>query len=193
MIYFSDEHKRLSKDVEVFFRQATNRFAVPTASGCATVAFYLLALRYTPQEHHQQPKTVRHGKLFLHHLLAERRRVEYWVALYSKGEPVESWFRRDQELLKNIDQAQRSVEALLPALSPIRDVRDPIRQIAAVAADAWKEANDGRAPRSTNPDDPLCKFVAAALEEIGQKLSPAAVSDVLRGRRRKPRKGKILN
>ena len=100
--YLSDEHERLSKDVEVLFRQATSRFAVPTASGCAMVAFYLLGLRDTPQKHDKQPKAVRYGKLFLYHLSAERRQVEYWIALYSQGQPVEFWFRRDQELSKRL-------------------------------------------------------------------------------------------
>ena len=54
--YLSDEHERLSKDVEVLFRQATSRFAVPTASGCAMVAFYLLGLRDTPQKQTNNPR-----------------------------------------------------------------------------------------------------------------------------------------
>jgi hypothetical protein len=190
--YLSDEHERLSKDVEVLFRQATSRFAVPTASGCAMVAFYLLGLRDTPQKHDKQPKAVRYGKLFLYHLSAERRQVEYWIALYSQGQPVEFWFRRDQELLEKIDEAQRSVETLLPALSPKRDARDPIRQVAAAAKQAWGETNGGRAPRSTNPDGPLCRFLAGALAKIGQERSAAEISEVLRSRRRKPRGGQIL-
>jgi hypothetical protein len=39
--------------------------------------------------------------------------------------------------------------------------------------------------RSYNPDDPLCRFVVAALTAIGQQRSAAEVSEVLRGRRRK--------
>jgi hypothetical protein len=190
--YLSDEHEPLSKDVEALFRQATNRFAVPTASGCAMAALYSLGLRDTPQKHDKQPKAVRYGKLFLHHILAERRQVENRIVLYSQGQPVEFRFRRDQELLEKIDQSQRSVEALLPVMSPKRDIRDPIRQIAAVAGDAWKETNDGQAPRSTNPEGPLCKFVAAALTAIGQRRTVLAISEVLRGRRCKPKDGQML-
>ena len=71
------------------------------------------------------------------------------------------------------------------------DERDPIRQIEAVATQAWQETNDGRAPRSANPDDPLCKFIVETLAEIGQRTSANEVSDVLRGRRRKRREGQI--
>jgi hypothetical protein len=156
------------------------------------VALYLLGLRDNPRQHDEQPKAVRYGTLFLRHLSAERRQVEYWIALYRQGQPVEFWLRRDQELLEKIDQAQRSVEALLPVLSPKRDVRDPIRQVAAAAKQAWGDTNGGRAPRSTNPDGPLCRFLAAALAKIGQERSAAEISEVLRGRRRKPKSGQIL-
>lgn len=187
-----EELDRLTQVVEGLFQQATTRFAVPTALGCRMVALYLLGLRDTSQEKDKKPKSVRYGKLFLHHLLAERRQVEYWITLYSKGQPVEFWSRRDQKLLERIDQTQRSVEALLPALSPKYDERDPVRQIAAVATTAWQETNGGKAPRGKNPDDPLCKFVVAALSEMGQRISPAEVSDILRGRRRRQKEGQIL-
>jgi hypothetical protein len=149
----------------------------------------LMALRSNPRKRPKKPETIRSGQLFLRHLATERRQVEYWISLLSQGRPVEYWFRKNQELLKQIDQTRECIESLLPALSPEQDERDPVRQIAAVAKEAWSESNGGRAPRSTNPKDPLCRFVAAALSEIGQSMSTWEVGDVLRSQRRIPKDG----
>jgi len=188
------ELARLTQRVEELFRQATKRFAVPSGSDCRTVAFYLMALRSHPEKFRKKPaaqtKATRYGKLFLHHLAAERTETAYWIALLRQGRPVEIWLRRHQELLSRIDQMRHDIEALLPALTLPSDERDPIRVIAEVARAAWEETNSGRAPRSTNPDDPLCRFVTAALAEIGQYHSAASVSAVLSGRRRKPKGGR---
>jgi hypothetical protein len=187
---------RLTQRVEELFRQATTRFAAPSTDGCRSVAFYLIALRshreMFPNKPPGQTKAIRYGKLFLHHLAAERREPAYWVALAEHGRPVKFWLRCYQELLCRIDRVRPEIEALLAALTLPRDERDPIRAIAGVAKAAWEETNDGRAPRSTNPDDPLCGFVTAALAEIGQHHSAASVSAVLRGRRRKPKEGQNL-
>lgn len=153
------------------------------------VAFYLMALRSNHRKRHRKPEVVRSGELFLRYLAAERRQAEYWISLSSQGQPVEHWFRKQQELLTQIDQTQHCIEALLPALWPEHDERDLVRQVATVAKAAWEETNSGRPPRSTNPDDPLCRFVAVALAEIDQRISAAEVSEILRGRRRRPKDG----
>jgi hypothetical protein len=184
-----EEHASLTRVVEELFQQVTQRFAVPTASGCGMVAITLMSFRSNPRKRHRKPKAVRSGELFLRHLAAERRVAEYWISLYSQGRPVEYWFRRTQELLAQIDQTQQCIESLLPALWPKHDERDPVRQVAEAAKAAWGETNSRGPPRSTNPDDPLCRFIVAALAEIGQHISAAEVSEVLRGRRRKPKDG----
>jgi hypothetical protein len=175
------------------FRQATKRFAAPSADGCRSVAFYLMALRshreMFPKKPAEQAKAIRYGKLFLHHLAAERQEAADWLALMEQGQPVAFWLRRYQEQLCRIDRVRQEIEALFIALTLPRDVRDPIRVIAEAAKAAWDGANSGRSPRSTSADGPLCRFVTAALAEIGQHQSPAAVSEVLRGRRRKPKGG----
>jgi hypothetical protein len=76
---------------------------------------------------------------------------------------------------------------MLPRLLQKHSYRDPIRQIAACAQEAWEETNGGRAPRSKNPDDPLCRFVEEAMKLIEQPCSAATVSAVLRNRRRNRR------
>jgi hypothetical protein len=187
------ELDRLTQRVEGLFRQATRRFAAPSADGCRSVAFYLMALRshreMFPNKPLRQTKAIRYGKLFLHHLAAERQEPAYWIALSEQGRPVKFWLRRYQELLCRIDRVRAEIETLLAALTLPRDERDPIRVIAEAAKAAWKETNSGRTPRSTNPEDPLCKFVVEALQEIGQYHRAASVSAVLSGRRRKPKDG----
>ena len=153
------------------------------------VASYLMAFRSNPRKRRRKPEAVRSGERFLRHLAAERRQAEDWISLFSQAQPVEYWFRKQQELLAQIDQTQQCIESLLPALWPELDERDPVCQIAEAAKAAWQKTNSGGPPRSTNPDDPLCRFVVAALAEIGQRISAAAVSEVLRGRRRKPKGG----
>jgi hypothetical protein len=145
-----------------------------------------------PNRPREQTKAIRYGKLFLHHLAAERREAADWIALAEQGRPVKFWLRRYQEQLCRIDRVRQEIEALFPALTLPRDLRDPIRVIAETAKAAWEETNNGQAPRSANPKGPLCKFVVEALQEIGQHHTSASVSAVLRERRRKPRGGQKL-
>jgi hypothetical protein len=175
--------------VEEGFRQATSRFAVPSKHGCRMLATYLIMLSHRDKSQETpsgQTKIVRDGKRFLRSLAAEREQIEKLVSLALQGQPARPWLLEQREILAQIDQTHRHIVALLPALPPkLYPERDPIRLIAARAQEAWKEANAGRAPRSPNPDDPLCRFVVAALTAIGQQRSAAEVSEVLRGRRRK--------
>jgi hypothetical protein len=188
-----EEYDGLTRAVEERFRQATRRFAVPSTDGCRMVATYLMALRYRDKDHEAptgQTKVDRYARLFLHHLLAERRQIEKLISIASRGNPALPWLREQQGILARIDETSRQIEWLLSDLLPIPNpFREPIRLLAARAQEAWAETNGGRAPRSTNPDDPLCRFVVAALTAIDQQRSAAAVSEVLRGRQRKPKDG----
>ena len=188
-----EELARLSQRVEELFRQATTRFAVPSPSGCRGVAFYLMALRSNfeifPKKPAEQKEVIKCGRRFLRLLATEREEVAAWFSQFPQARPVAGWFRRQQELLGRIDQMRQDIEALLPALTPQHDQRDPIREIARVAKATWEETNARGAPRSPNLDGPLCKFVVAALQEIGQHHNPASVAEVLRRRRRKPKEG----
>jgi hypothetical protein len=184
-----EEFTRFTQAVEEWFRQATSRFAVPSNDGCRMLATYLIMLRRLDKGHDTrsgQTKIVRDGKRFLRSLAAEREQIEKLISLVSQGRPARPWLLEQREILAQIDETHRHIVALLPALAqkPYPE-RDPIRLLAARAKEAWKEVNGGRAPRSYNPDDPLCRFVVAVLTAIGQQRSAAEVSEVLRGRRRK--------
>jgi hypothetical protein len=189
---WSEELDRLAQQVDRWFRQATSRFTAPSDSGCRMVAFYMVAFRdrVDDETRDTRKKAIKHGKLFLRYIEPERRMIEEMIMLASRGRPVGNWLEEYQTVLFQIDEARRHIEAVLPALSPKRDAKpDPIRHLAAGAKEAWAETNDGSYPRSTNPDDPLCRFLVPVLAEIGLAKSPAAISDILRGRRRKQKDG----
>lgn len=187
---------RVSQGVEEAFRQATARphyksgkrrrlWTVPNAAGCRMVALYLMALH----QNTKRPKTkvVVFGKAFLRHLKAERRDIEWWVCHASAPQVrvVACWLPGKQELLDRIDQTIQNIEWMLPRLETHNSYREPIRQIAACARQAWEDTNNERAPSSKKPDAPLCLFVVAALRLIKQERAAELVSAVLRGRRRK--------
>jgi hypothetical protein len=152
------------------------------------VASYVMAFRHAVDD--KTPDTrkqaIKHGKLFLRYIEPERREKEAALFLASRGRPFGNWMQEYREILFRIDETRRHLEALLPALSPKRDATlDPIRKLATVAKEAWAETNGGKPPVSTNPDGPLCRFLIPALAAAGLSRSPRAISDVLRGRRRK--------
>jgi hypothetical protein len=179
------EHARLSKAVEEIFRQASDRYEVPTPAGCAMVAMYLTACRENPKK--PKPKLARSGKAFRRDLEAERREIEWWVCLARSPqvEVIGRWLPEQRELLDRINQTLQNIEWMLPRLMPQDSYRDPIRLVAACAQQAWRGTNNGRAPKSKNPNAPLCVFVVAALRMIKQERAAETVSAVLRGRRRK--------
>jgi hypothetical protein len=179
------ERARLSKAVKEIFRQASDRYELPSSAGCAMVAFYLTSLRENPKK--QSPKFARSAKAFRRDIEAERREIEWWICLARSPqvEVIGGWLPEQHQLLNRIDQTLQNIEWMLPRLMPQDSYRDPIRQIAACAQQAWRETNNGRAPKSKNPDAPLCVFVAAALRLIKQERAAETVSAVLRGRRRK--------
>jgi hypothetical protein len=72
--------------------------------------------------------------------------------------------------------------ALLPRFTGER-VPDTIQIVAALARQAWEKANGVQEYPSNEKTAPLCKFVTAALSEIGIYAAPATVASILQGRR----------
>jgi hypothetical protein len=70
------ELARLSQRVEELFWQATERFTVPSSSGCRMVAFYLMVLRNHIEAFPKQPalqkEVIKCGRRFLRLLAVER-------------------------------------------------------------------------------------------------------------------------
>ena len=177
----------------------TSQYAVnppPSDDACLSVAFYLLAFRDDDEDKKpdNRNKAIRHGNLFLKHIKTDRRHIERMISAASRGTPFGDWLQRYQDMIWRIDEIQKHMAALIPALSVQQGVKpDVIRKLASVAQEAWAAANSGRYPRSVNPDDPLCQFLVKAMEAIRQDRRAATISEVLRGRRRTHRKGKFTD
>ena len=189
------EYDRLKEAVQEIFRQVTpKRFAVPSDDNCGMVALYLMALRQNIKKK-PQPKIFKSGKDFKRDLEDERREVAGMLSLARAPgiqPPSGKGSREQQALLERIDQTLANIDWMGPRLGPQDSYREPIRQIAVCARQAWQEANDGQAPKAMNPNDPLCQFVVKALDAIGHPRSAETVSAVLRGKRRnKGRRDKI--
>ncbi|MGH7089275.1 MAG: hypothetical protein ACREFQ_10270 [Stellaceae bacterium] len=200
------ERAVLTSRIEELFGAATKRFRAPPRSECEFIADFLILMRGIDKA----PRPARPS--WLEELHAESKAA--WSTRQRKLASVASVARRflaglkflSEELAHRADNSQKRrpavaarriaerdqidelacvVEAALPIIDRLRDRSfDPVRPIAIDAQRAWALANDGDFPRSTNPGDPLVNFVLPALAAIEVNLSPATVSDILRGRRR---------
>lgn len=127
------EFETLVPQVEQWFRETTSQFTVPSDADCRTVAFYLMAIRYSvdSEPRDSRKETIRYGKLFLRHIEPERRRIEKMISAASRGTPYGDWLPQYQDILRRIDDIRGHMEVLFPALSPELDHKwDPIRKIA---------------------------------------------------------------
>ena len=209
------EWKKLTGRVEELFAEVkARRLRAPSRDGCASVASALLVMRHKAAVAPQRKDATRgarngarkSGRALLRHLPPLREKLAAEIAEINaiasnlgarERERLEAVARAAEAADDRLKAAARAVETLLPALdappiAPLPD-GDPIRFIALEAQWAWANANDGAAPQSKNPDDPLVKLVSRALSLVGMGRSPEAVSAVLRGRRRTKRADKIRN
>jgi hypothetical protein len=158
--YLADLHRR--ERVQELFRDAVKRgYHVPDIGRCGGLALRIEWLRkpnYLKDEALDR-RLVQQGRAFL----------KTFAAVRSGSPEYPEW-----EKLAN------EIEALLGVF----DEPQEILVIARWAQQAWAETNDGKYPRSTDPDAPLCKLVTAVLGEADIHVSPATVSAVLLGTRR---------
>jgi hypothetical protein len=184
----------LTQFVEALFRAHSKRYCPPSLEGCRTVATALMVVRRTEDAKAQRKDLTKapivaarkSAKDLLRNLKPIRWKLECLVA------DAESWGQSDagyREPLDRLNAAANAVEALLieierPPIAPISH-RDPIRFIAEKVQEAWAQANEGAWPTSKNPNDPLVRVVVNALSLVGMmRVTPNAVSAVLRGERR---------
>jgi hypothetical protein len=204
------EWNELTGPVEELFAEVkARRLRAPPRDACASVASALLVMRHKAAAAPLRKDATRgarngarkSGRALLRHLQPLRQKLADQSAEIStiasnfgprERERLEAAARAAQAAHDRLEAAARAVETLLPALdappiAPLPDSGDPIRFIACEAQRAWADANDGAAPQSKNPGDPLVKFVSRALSLVGMSRSPETVSAVLRGRRRTKR------
>jgi hypothetical protein len=191
------EWNELTGPVEELFAEVkARRLRAPSRDACASVANALLVMRHKAAVAPLRKDATRgarngarkSGRALLRHLQPLRQNLAAQIAEISTI--ASNFGARERERL---EAAARAVETLLPALdappiAPLPDNGDPHE-----AQRAWADANDGAAPQSKNPGDPLVQFVSRALSLVGMRRSPETVSAVLRGRRRTKRADKIRN
>jgi hypothetical protein len=119
---------------------------------------------------------------------------------------VESFRHNCDQLLPHMIQVLRFLEETNLAPSPFKSrvlrppgclkpgefkeltgkrVPDTIQIVAFLAMLVWAEANGAGKYPSNEKTAPLCKFVTAAVSEIGLHTTPATVASILQGRRHK--------
>ena len=143
------------------------------------------------------PTALKHGRLLLQHLPTIRQTWEAaarMCKMESDGYEIvidQSTFDNCQSVLGVIEQTEQYVRAFLEAC---KHVRQPSPNGAAFIADAvkmtWQNVPGSKVPKSVGPNDPLCRFVTAAMALIGKNLSAATVSDMLRDRQQRRKQSK---
>ncbi len=202
----------MAEEVSRWFAEATqtaagkaSRFKLPDKAGCQRVAnaanrglsFFRERLPggkwYSGQPDLIPGQALKHARLLLRHLPNEADRLERldppsnrtnW--LFQAHTKINIGFVRGftdelSELIRAIDTTPLRIR---------KDWHQIAYDIAASAQSAWFYAGmlAGRVPRSTKPDDPLCKLVCIALERIGHPQTPEAVEAVLKGGKKLERK-----
>jgi hypothetical protein len=103
--------------------------------------------------------------------------IQILVLLEANLAPTKDWRWRKALALDLIGLAHRLTGQRVP---------DTIQIVAMLAREAWEKANGIQKYPSNEKTAPLCKFVTAALSEIGLHTTPATVASILQGRRHAP-------
>lgn len=168
----------------------------PSASECFGIATALYTVKAAQKPRKTSlPATIKHGRLFLRHLPAVRRDWEDAAQMFKLDvdgiETVQDQanFQNFSSVIDLIDHTERLVQSLLDTCTlPRPPSPNPATFIATKVQAAWRRVKGAKIPRSDGPDDPLCRFVTAAMGLIGKNLSPHSVSGLLRNRRPKRKK-----
>jgi hypothetical protein len=193
-----NELEELTPRVEALFVEQSKRYKPPSRDACRVFASALMVAKAQarPKDITSKPsKSARASAMaLLRHLRPLRHRLEAFVAdVEALGPEQASTLQEFYAERERLEAAIKAVETLLPALkrAPIVPTSgDPIRYMAQKAREAWADANNGHAPKSTNCGDPLVNVVAGALHLVGMKtITDWTVSAVLKDKRRRTKGG----
>jgi hypothetical protein len=126
-------------------------------------------------------KAEKHGRLFLRHLEASRKRLED-----RRQQPAA------KAILADMDAATQHIRAVIEGCNSI-PIDGAYMDLAPVVADYAKRAlrlSPINVPKSVNAEDPLCQFMVGVFHLIGIRVAGGTMSDMLRGRYHRRRSGK---
>jgi hypothetical protein len=183
-----------TKHVKRWFQEATSSFEPPTDDGCRFFAQRLIELGPPLiSKSDAQNLALRYGKLFLKHVARERQEIEMVIRLSVIYGSDTDHREKYEDLLSRLQEVRQHLNVILEHLSARGGETEPIRFLGDLANELWKETNQGLAPDSVGHKGPLCRLLEPALTAVSRNRSRETISEVLRGRRRKPRMGKIGN
>jgi hypothetical protein len=183
-----------TKHVKLWFQEATSSFDPPTDEGCRFFAKSLIELGPPLiSKSDAQSLALKYGKLFLKHVTREQQVIVMVIRLSVIYGPDTDQREKYEDLLSRLEEVRQHLNVILEHLSARCGETEPIRFLGDLAKELWKETNQGRAPASVGPEGPLCRLLEPALTALSRYRRRATISEVLRGRRRQPRKGKIGN
>jgi hypothetical protein len=164
------------------------RHIVPTEAACATLAKHLdfLIEAGTPEIRAAQHLELGNDVLKILQRLEIARAVH---AGHYAGHELSNFATQYSESMRVFEEGGRQLLDLINAAQPPLPTGrwgNTARAIAGAAKQAWSQS--GRAPRSIGPNQPIVTFTTSSVNFIRvargeSEVSPATVSDVLRGRR----------
>jgi hypothetical protein len=184
---WEEELEALTQHVRFWFQEATSRFKPPTEVGCRKFANHLM-IYFHPREKGRPPSSRqllnKYGRVFLKHLGKQRETIEEGILFSIFLRAIEKESELKDELL-HVRETERHIKYLLGIYSSERSGKtDPIRLLADLAQELWKETNDGNVPTSKGVEGELCRLLDPVMEAFNQALSRETISAILRKRRR---------
>ena len=171
---YADERQLLAQRIQLLFPRVRG-FRDPDIEDCIRIAYHVERVRSGDAKDDERSHSLRQHSL---------RMVKHGRALLRELAAVQGLLTGDEA-----EKAQVSKEEIQKLLyegaALFNSIHyDEIFVFAGLAKDAWGRAN-GKFPRSTEWNAPLCKFVVAVIAEAGIHVSPATVSAVLQGKRQR--------
>ncbi len=173
----------------------------PSASDCYRLATSLCIVKVDFEKRARQPRptppaALKHARALVRHLPILRRDWEAFAGR-CRLEAEEREFYLDRNGYETsmlglcaIERLAAAADDLLKLGAPPKPpARKPAAFIASAVRDTWRRIPTAKVPQSVGPNDPLCRFVAAALSLIDRHLSPSTISDELRNRRQRQTAG----
>lgn len=176
---------RATEEVRLWFEEATNQYAVPTAAGCRLFAECIFNFSRFDDDAKPSSRELinKHSRVLLKHLNSERKIAENVLRLirFERAQGAE----KHEDFLQDLDDIRKCLERVIDYLQlKDADRTEPIRFLGELAQELWAETNGGARPTSPRPDGPICKVLERALITMRRSLRRASISEVLRGRRR---------